>query len=174
MSVQAVSYHDVIEQLPVDSTLILHDKSWQEYEELLEEVGAAKGLRISYDQGALQIMILSTEHEKYSYLINSMVSLLSIRLRIKVLSFGSATMKKQRQNKGAEPDACFYVQRADSVGRKKKSISALIRRRTSSLRLICTISRCPNSRFMLRLECLRSGATMDKRSPSIIYNKISI
>lgn len=116
MSTQTVNYCEVIEQLPPDSTLILRDVSWEAYEELLDAVGEAKHLRISYDQGTLQIMTLSSEHEVYSYLINDLVRLLSIRLRIKVLCFGSATMKKPRRNKGLEPDVCFYVQSAALIG----------------------------------------------------------
>jgi Uma2 family endonuclease len=49
-----------------------------------------------------------------------MVDLLSLRHRIKVLFYGSATLKKQSEQKGAEPDACFYVQTADLVGTKEE------------------------------------------------------
>jgi len=43
---------------------------------------------------------------------------LSLRLRIKVLFYGSATMKTDRKKKGVEPDACFYVEKAGIVGTK--------------------------------------------------------
>jgi len=61
----------------------------------------------------------SSKHEHVAKLIERMVDLLSIRQRIKVLFYGSATLKKQSEQKGAEPDACFYVQTADLVGNER-------------------------------------------------------
>lgn len=119
MSTATTNRHqELIEKLPPASTLILHDIVWEEYEEILDALGEAKGLRVSYDQGTLQIMTLSTRHEKYARLIDNLVSLFSITRRIKVLCYGSSTMKKQDKLRGAEPDSCFYVQNADLVGGK--------------------------------------------------------
>jgi Uma2 family endonuclease len=98
--------------------LIKHGITWEEYEDLLEAIGESTGLRVSFDMGTLEIMTVSHKHEKYSTLIERMVDRLSSYLRLKVLFFGSATMKKQSQQKGVEPDACFYVQNADLVGKK--------------------------------------------------------
>jgi Uma2 family endonuclease len=116
MSTPTINHLDVVEQLPPNSTLILHGVTWEEYEELLDAVGEAKGLRISYDQGTVQVMTLSVLHEAYQYLIHDLVALLSIRLRIKVLSFGSATMRKPIKLKGVEPDLQYYVQTAAAIG----------------------------------------------------------
>ncbi len=109
---------DMIDRMPADSVLIQHDVSWNDYEELLEAVGEASSLRICYDAGTLQIMTLSQRHEKYSTLIERMVDRLSLFLRVKVLFYGSATMRKREKQKGVEPDACFYVQNASLVGTK--------------------------------------------------------
>jgi Uma2 family endonuclease len=122
MSTQTISKTEnlveMIERMPADSVLTQHGISWDEYEELLEAVGEASGLRISYDEGRLQIMTLSHRHERYSTLIERIVDRVSGFLRIKVLFYGSATMKKARKQKGVEPDACFYVQNATLVGTK--------------------------------------------------------
>lgn len=110
----------MIDRMPADSVLIQHGVSWNDYEELLRAVGDAPGQHISFDDGTLQIMTLSFKHEKYVRLIERIIDRLSARLRIKVLSYGSATMKKEREQKGAEPDACFYVQSAELVGKKEE------------------------------------------------------
>jgi Uma2 family endonuclease len=122
MSTQTVTsnYAAVAERLPPGSTLIVHDVSWDEYEALLEAVGETKRLRISFDEGTVQVVTISAKHEKYVDLIHDLVRLLSLRLHVKVLSFGSATMKKRRREKGSEPDACFYVQSADLIGSKEE------------------------------------------------------
>ena len=111
-------YYQMVAQLPPDSTLILHDISWEDYEELLEKVGEASGLRISYCNGELQVMTLSTIHENYSRLLQMFIGLLSVNLRIRIISFGSATMKKGKKLAGAEPDCCFYIQSATLIGKK--------------------------------------------------------
>jgi Uma2 family endonuclease len=109
---------EMIERMPVDTVLTQHGVSWEEYEELLDAVGESRGLRISYDDGTLQIMSPSAKHERRARLIEQLVGVLSLRLRIRVLYYGSTTMKKQRKQKGVEPDACFYVQNSLLVGTK--------------------------------------------------------
>lgn len=47
MSTQMISCSEIIERLPPASTLILRGISWGEYEELLDAVGEARGLRLS-------------------------------------------------------------------------------------------------------------------------------
>ena len=122
MSTQTISQVEgiveMIDRMPDDSIFIEHGVSWDDYEELLEAVGEARGLRISYDEGTLQVMTLSSRHERYTWLIGQLVGVLSMRRRIRVLYYGSSTMKKQRKQKGVEPDACFYVQNAQLVGTK--------------------------------------------------------
>jgi len=118
MSTQIASYYDMVSQLPENASVTFHDVSWDEYEELLEQVGEAPGLRISYDNGSLQVMTISSEHEKYASFISSLVTVIQLRLRIDILGFGSATMRKRKRKKGNEPDACFYVQTASVIGNR--------------------------------------------------------
>jgi Uma2 family endonuclease len=108
----------MVTQLPEGASITFQDVSWDEYEELLEQVGEAPGLRISYDNGSLQIMTISSEHEKYASFISRLVTVIQLRLRIDILGFGSATMRKRKRSAGHEPDACFYVQNAPLIGNK--------------------------------------------------------
>ncbi len=89
-----------------------------DYETLLREVGEASHLRISYTEGNLKIMTLSSLHENYSALIQNFLSHLSLQKRIKILYYKSATMKVSKNLKGVEPDGCFYVQSADKLPNK--------------------------------------------------------
>jgi Uma2 family endonuclease len=117
---QAEATVEMIGRMSADSVLVQHGISWKDYEELLDAVGEASSLRICYDEGTLQVMSPSSKHEHVAKLIERLVDLLSIRQRTKVLFYGSATLKKQSEQKGAEPDACFYVQTADAVGTKEQ------------------------------------------------------
>ena len=118
MSTQITNYYEIVSQLPQDASVTFRDVSWEEYEELLEQVGEAPGLRITYDSGSLHAMTISPEHEKYAFFIGSMIAGIRLRLRMNILAFGSATMRKRRRSKGGEPDACFYVQTAALIGNK--------------------------------------------------------
>lgn len=118
MSATATNWLALIAQLPADAEVKLHHVSWDDYEELLEQVGEASGLRISYDEGTLRIMTLSTEHEKYATFFEGLMTAIRLRLRLNIISFGSATMRKQKKEKGNEPDACFYVQSAPLIGNR--------------------------------------------------------
>lgn len=115
---KADEFVEMIEFMQPDSVFTQHGVTWEEYEELLDGVGEARSLRVSYDNGILQIMSPSSKHERLAWLIGQLVGLLSTRLHIRVLYYGSTTMKKQLKQKGVEPDACFYVQNATLVGTK--------------------------------------------------------
>jgi Uma2 family endonuclease len=118
MSTQILSRYELVSQMPEDTVVIFHGVGWKEYEELLEQVGEARGLHISYDDGKLQVITVSSEHEKYVRFFESLIATIRLRLRIDILSFGSATIKKKRKKKGNEPDACFYIQTAPVIGNR--------------------------------------------------------
>ena len=111
-------YPGIISQLPAGSDVFLRGQSWEDYEAIVESVGEASGLRISFDGENVKIMTLSTKHEKYVRFIERLIAHLSLRKRIKILSFGSSTMKSSRQERGSEPDCCFYIQNAELVAHK--------------------------------------------------------
>lgn len=116
MTTQTATYTELIEQLTPEATLTLRGIGWETYEELLAAVGEAPSLRISYNDGMLQVMTLSFEHEYFSECLGDLMGVVRLVWGIKILAFGSATLKQQQKLKGAEPDACFYVTNADALG----------------------------------------------------------
>jgi Uma2 family endonuclease len=48
-------------------------------------------LRMTYDRGTLEIMTLSSEHERWKHLLRRLVEALSEELRIEIAGFGSMT-----------------------------------------------------------------------------------
>jgi len=118
MTTQTLSYYEIVTHLPANTVVIFHDVGWDEYEHLLDQVGESRGLRISYIDGTLQVMSPSAKHESYVRFLEKLSAVISLRLRINILSFGSSTMKKQKARQGLEPDACFYVQSAPLIGNR--------------------------------------------------------
>lgn len=100
--------------------VILHGVSWETYVRLVTEHGENSGTHFTYDRGALQIMVLSAEHENYSDIISLLVNVLAEEMGIDVVSFGSTTFRRKDLERGFEPDACFYVQNEALVRGKKR------------------------------------------------------
>src|SRR5690348_3846621 len=113
MTAEPADYLGVIERLPRGATLRLEHVNWDEYERILDEVADRPGLRISYDSGRLTIVSPLPEHEEYKGLIHDLAVVLAEELDLKLETRGSATYRRQRDDKGAEPDESFYVKTAD-------------------------------------------------------------
>jgi Uma2 family endonuclease len=120
MSTHTADYLEAIEHLPAGATLRLEHVGWDEYEQLLAELIERPGLHVSYNQGRVEIMSPTTEHEEYKDFITGLVRVLSEELGVKLETRGSATYKLKRLMKGAEPDGCFYVQNAEAVIGKRR------------------------------------------------------
>jgi Uma2 family endonuclease len=118
MTTATSNIYDIVSQMPVGAVKTFHDVTWDEYEELLEQVGEARGLRISYNNGTLKVMSLSLEHEAYADFIKRIMRILSLRLRINIRFSGSTTMRKKKKSKSNEPDAGFYIQNAAAIGNR--------------------------------------------------------
>jgi Uma2 family endonuclease len=112
---------------PVDQTstseavqkVLLHGVSWETYERLLSEPEGSN-TRFTYDQGALEIMVLSAEHENCKDMIFLLINVLAAEFGIDVDSFGSTTFRREDLERGFEPDACFYFQNVEHVRGKKR------------------------------------------------------
>lgn len=116
MSTQTLTYLDAIENLPEGSTLVFTDVPWEEYEELVDyHLGDFPGVRVSYDQGRMEIMSPSSDHENFTELISQLGRVLADETGLLLESLGSTTYKQEWLARGVEPDGCFYVQNAARI-----------------------------------------------------------
>ncbi|WP_319422171.1 Uma2 family endonuclease [Pleurocapsa sp. FMAR1] len=90
--------------------LLLQDINWQDFEEILEELGEHRSSKISYSNGVLEIMVPLPEHEKDKEIINEIVKILLDELEIDFEPLGSTTFKNKQMIQAVEPDSCFYIQ----------------------------------------------------------------
>ena len=110
MSVAAPpQFMEVIAKMPPGARLIMADVPWEEYEQLLEDLGDSRAAKVCYDQGAIEIMTLSSRHEKAKEIMNTLVKLIRDELEITIESVGSTTIHEEMRDGGAEPDESFYV-----------------------------------------------------------------
>ena len=94
MASQTLNYLDAIWHLPVGGTLILTDVSWEEYDQLLTDLGATSAVKITYDRGRLEIMSPSQKHERFKEIIARIVYLIADEMNIPIESLGSTTYKQ--------------------------------------------------------------------------------
>jgi len=100
---------------PVRESVVLHGVSWETYQQILSEHENNPGKRIFYDEGELEIMVVSARHEGPNDLLRLMVSLVAAEFGIEVYGIGSMTCRREDLQKGFEPDAAYYVGRAGDV-----------------------------------------------------------
>jgi Uma2 family endonuclease len=103
-----------------EGLVILDGVTWDTYERLIAEHGERGGTRFTYDEGVLQIMVVSSQHEKPNRTLAVLVEVLAEEWGIDIERLGSMTCKRKDLQKGFEPDSCFYIQHADAVSGKEK------------------------------------------------------
>ncbi len=120
MSSATSNYLEALACLPAGGMITLRDVPWAEYEQLLEDLGEAGSVRVSYNRGKLNLMTLSPKHEIFKDLVLRIVAAISWEMDIPVESLGSTTFRQEEEEKGAEPDTSFYVQNAARIIGKTK------------------------------------------------------
>ena len=96
--------------VPPGDRLLLNDVTWDEFEQILEELGDRRSSRIAYHQGVLELMTPLPEHESAKEIISDLVKALLEELDQEFWALGSTTFKSKRMMEGIEPDQCFYIQ----------------------------------------------------------------
>lgn len=100
--------------------LTLSGITWQTYENLLTDLDEQSGIHLTYDQGVLEIMTLTPEHESINRYLSSLIDLLVDELGKDVHPVGSATFKRADIGRGFEPDSSFYFAQAPQMRGKKR------------------------------------------------------
>jgi Uma2 family endonuclease len=100
--------------------IILYGISWETYERLLADLVDSSAPRLTYDQGVLEVLSPTAEHEEYNRTLALLVEVVAEELQVNVRRLGSTTFKRQDLLKGFEPDSCFYVQSAQRIRGKRR------------------------------------------------------
>ena len=95
--------------------VVLYNIGWQQFENLLKDLGDKRAARIAYDRGTLEIMTPLPEHEHYKEVISDIVKDLADLLDLDYESLGSTTWKRESRLAGVEPDNCFYFQNEAAI-----------------------------------------------------------
>ena len=91
-----------------DQRIVIRGVSWQAYSTLCESLDVP-GLRMTYLEGALEIMSPSREHEDLKTRIARLVELFALERDVPLYGYGSTTFRAEAKERGAEPDECYVV-----------------------------------------------------------------
>ncbi len=109
MNAATVNHLAALETLPPETPLALTEIGWDEYVRITDEIGERPGVRVTYDQGRLEIMTLSPEHEGPSRLFTHLISVIVEEMSLDYISLGSTTLRLKRISGGLEADDCYYI-----------------------------------------------------------------
>jgi Uma2 family endonuclease len=88
--------------------IVLTGISWDLYEQLRQNEENWH-VRMAYDNGRLELMSPSPDHESVTKLVARMIEALTAELGIPLRSLRSTTWKRRQLGKGCEADECYYI-----------------------------------------------------------------
>ncbi len=107
----AFDEHEMMLELEPEQRIVLQSCSWETYERILLEQAGRSLPRLCYDEGQLELMSPSPEHERACAALRHIVCLACDHLGREFDDIGTTTIRRQRVHKGAEADAWFYLDR---------------------------------------------------------------
>lgn len=100
---------------PRADRVVMYNISWQQFENLLADLGESRAARVAYDNGTLEIRKPLPEHEYYKETIGISIQDIAEVLEQDYESLGSTTWKREIKKAGVEPDNCFYFQNEPKI-----------------------------------------------------------
>ena len=102
----------------------LSEVDWETYEKL-RGLERSRNVRMTYDEGDLELMSPSKLHERIAELLACLILVWTEELGVARQSCGSMTFKRKDLRKGFEPDKCYYIQH-EAMVRDREELDLLI------------------------------------------------
>jgi Uma2 family endonuclease len=92
-----------------DQYVVLYDVSWERYEALLAVRGANRRPRMTYLDGAVELMTTSEHHERVRFLLGRLLERYAIALGVNLVAYGQTTFKARLRGSGLEADEAYAI-----------------------------------------------------------------
>jgi Uma2 family endonuclease len=99
--------------------MVFRGIGWEAFERILDDVGETHH-RVTYQDGDLEFMTISFEHEHYGEWIGKLILFVAIEMRMPLCSGGSTTLKLALEKVGLEPDRCYWIEHEKQMRENKK------------------------------------------------------
>jgi Uma2 family endonuclease len=97
-----------VARAPDEQQFVLYDVGWSRYTRLLKDLDD-RHVRLTYDQGTLELMTLSHKHEVCNHLLGRFFETLTEELNVVIKGGGSTTFRRRDRRRGLEPDLCYWI-----------------------------------------------------------------
>jgi Uma2 family endonuclease len=88
--------------------MVIYGVPWKSYS-ILREALDVPGLRLTYFNGALELMTPSPDHERIKSMIARLVEMFAVEFNAVLNAYGSTTFRREAKARGLEPDECYCV-----------------------------------------------------------------
>ncbi len=86
----------------------MHGIDWKTYL-IVRDAIDTPGIRITYDNGAMEIMSPSPEHERKKTTFARLLEIWAIERDVPLQGYGSTTFRRAAKERGLEPDECYCL-----------------------------------------------------------------
>ncbi len=93
----------------IEQRIILHDVTWETYEQLLTNFLDRRSPRFAYDRGVLEIVSPTPKHEEDNLALAAVVAAVAEEVGFDYRPVGSTTFRRKVLKQGFEADSSFYI-----------------------------------------------------------------
>lgn len=101
--------------------LRIDDATWETYEAVLKALGE-RPVYVTYDGGKLELIAPSFDHESPKMRFHQLVVVFAGEYGFKLVSSGSTTFKRKKEDQGSEPDQSYYLRSADKLPKGRLNV----------------------------------------------------
>lgn len=95
--------------------MVFWDLDWSRYQTIRQAIGNDRNVRLTYDQGVLEVTMPLEDHEFAVRMIALFIRVLVVELGMNVKTMGSTTLDREILDRSAEPDNAYYIQHWQQV-----------------------------------------------------------
>jgi Uma2 family endonuclease len=108
---RAPALADLVNYVSPGQRLVMTEVSWEDYEQLLRwRDDCRRTVRLTYDHGRLEIMVLTNFHERLRKVLAMLVEAWLAETGGDYVPSGQLTHQRKDLEQGFEPDECYYIQ----------------------------------------------------------------
>ena len=98
----------LLDGFPSDTRIVVAGVTWDDYENLVDQMGEARNCRIAFDGKDIEMMTLGPFHERQKSLLDWFIMIVAGELKIERQPMGSTTWKRKKLKRAIESDVCYY------------------------------------------------------------------
>src|SRR6516165_4477649 len=95
--------------------VLLQGLGWHDYIQLGNILCDRPALRLTFDRGALEIMVTSREHEFFKVRLGRLIEILAEVFKFRIEPGGNMTFQREDLERGLEGDNCWWIEHEEQV-----------------------------------------------------------